>query len=203
MSRHDVATVIPVAPPDQAKQRLGGVLGPDDRADLARRMLLRTIEAALEVGPVVVVSRSPEVLESARAAGATGLLEVGTTLDGAVDQGLARVAQEATAAIVVPADLPLVTGDALADLLAVAGSHEQVVVVAPCQRRDGTNGMVLRPPTIIGPRYGPGSAARHLAAGRATGAQVVEVTDPRFVDLDTPEDWARFGPALLPDHPRP
>lgn len=203
MSRHDVATVIPVAPPAQAKQRLGGVMGPDERADLARRMLLRAIEAALEVGPVVVVSRSPEVLDAARAAGATALVEVGTDLDDAVVQGLTRVAQEAAAAIVVPADLPLVTGHALADLVARAGSHEQVVVVAPCQRRDGTNGMVLRPPTMIGPRYGPGSAARHLAAGRAAGAQVVEVTDPRFVDLDTPEDWARYGPALLPDQPDP
>ena len=193
MSRARLVTIVPVAPPERAKRRLATVLDAAERAALAWGLVARTIEVGRGIGEVVVVSRSPEVVAHASDAGVIGLAEEGRGLDEAVGQGLQWAAGRDMAALVLPADLPHVTGDALADLVARAEGHERAVVVAPCQRRDGTNAMLLRPPLVVAPSYGPGSAARHLAAGRAAGAHVVEVDDPRFVDLDTPEDLARWG----------
>jgi 2-phospho-L-lactate guanylyltransferase len=193
VSARSVVTVVPVAPPERAKQRLAPVLSAADRAALARTLLDRTIEVGLGIGRVVVVSRSREVLARARAAGATGVAEDGRTLDDAVAQGQRWAAARAATVMVLPGDLPRVTTRALGDLLAHAEGHDRAVVVAPCQRRDGTNAMLLRPPLVLAPAYGPGSAARHLAAGRAAGAHVVEVADTRFVDLDTPDDLVHFG----------
>ena len=66
--------VIPVRSLTDGKRRLAPVLDPDERAGLVRRMFLRTLEAAIEAGPpVLVVSPDPAALNLARDRGATGL----------------------------------------------------------------------------------------------------------------------------------
>ena len=68
--------VIPVRSLTDGKRRLAPVLGPDERADLVRRLFLRTLEAALAAGPpVLVVSPDPAALALARDHGAAGLEE--------------------------------------------------------------------------------------------------------------------------------
>jgi coenzyme F420-0:L-glutamate ligase/coenzyme F420-1:gamma-L-glutamate ligase len=76
----------------------------------------------------------------------------------------------------------------LAQLLA-AGTRAEVVIAAA--RDGGTNALLLSPPDAIAFRFGPGSAARHEAAARASGKSVERLLLPHLSrDLDRPEDLA-------------
>ena len=91
----------------------------------------------------------------------------------------------ATAILILPADLPLLDVPALdrlldaADAAMAAGSGAPLVVIAPADARDGTNGLLLSPPGVIEPHFGPGSLEAHLRAARDAGATVQLVVDPR------------------------
>ena len=101
--------VIPVRSLTDGKRRLAAVLGPHERAALVRRLFLRTLEAALEVGPpVLVVSPDPTARKLAREHGAAGLDESRPI---GLNQALEHAAREAAsrgarALLVVSADLP-------------------------------------------------------------------------------------------------
>ena len=153
--------------------------------------VVRALRAAPGISGVTVLSRDAAAAREASRLGAAFLQEppgIGD-LNAAV-----RLAQEARAdadgLLVVPGDLPLISAAdiiALTDALARAPS----VVIAP-SRDGGTNGLLLRPPGVMAPAYGPGSAARHQAAARAAGAVVAVVETARWaLDIDTPEDLTR------------
>ena len=101
--------VIPVRSLTDGKRRLASVLGPTERAALVRRLFLRTLEAALEAGPpVLVVSPDPAVLALARDRGAAVLeeprpVEINHALELAAREAVKRRAE---ALLVVSADLP-------------------------------------------------------------------------------------------------
>lgn len=187
-----IATVVPVKPATGAKRRLAPVLTDTERTALARRLLTRTVTVAAGLGPVVVVSRSARMRARARRAGATTLVEDGEDLDTAVAQGLARLTADGwDRALVLPADLPHLRLVDLDGLLAAArGAGDPDAVVVPCQREEGTNALLLRPPAVLAPAFGPGSFARHVDRARAAGLQVAVHRSPGFGDLDVPADWA-------------
>ena len=60
-----------------------------------------------------------------------------------------------------------------------AGTGAPLVVIAAADARDGTNALLLSPPDIIEPHFGPGSLEAHLRAARDAGATVQLVVDPR------------------------
>ena len=124
------------------------------------------------------------VADFAAAAGATVLWTPGLGLDGAVQEGVTRLAAAGIdRAVVAHADLPRVDG--LADF---AGGVDPVVL-APDRRNDGTN--VLAVPTGAGFRfaYGPGSFSRHLAEAERLGLTARVIHDDRFAwDVDLPAD---------------
>ena len=65
-----------------------------------------------------------------------------------------------------------------ADAALAAGTGAPLVVIAPADARDGTNALLLCPPGIIEPHFGPGSLEAHLRAARDAGATVQLVVDP-------------------------
>jgi 2-phospho-L-lactate guanylyltransferase len=137
------AVVIPYR--GDAKRRLPSSL----RAAVAVAMLGDVVEAALEVGRVLVVTDDPSVVPP----GVDVVDDPRRGLGGAVAEGLAHVTGHA---LVVNADLPMATAAALRRL-ADAG-------VALVEARDGTtNALSLPDPTLFAPLYGPGSAARFRA----------------------------------------
>ena len=101
--------VIPVRSLADGKRRLAPVLGPRERAALVHRLFVRTLEAAVEAGPpVLVVSPDPAALALAREYGAAGLAEPRPVeLNHALELA-AREAEKrgAGALLVVSADLP-------------------------------------------------------------------------------------------------
>ncbi|MFN8453190.1 MAG: 2-phospho-L-lactate guanylyltransferase [Anaerolineae bacterium] len=186
-------TVIPAKPFQQAKTRLAAVLSLAERANLSRHLLQRTIHLAGQVGEVVVISRDAAVRRVAKEAGAWALVEMGAGLNGAVQQASEWVlAQGGQRMLVLPGDLPLVQ---LADIQAMValGQSSPALVIAPCQRRDGTNALFLNPPDLIPFAFGPGSFAQHQQAGWARGViPIIYDSATLALDLDLPgdlEDW--------------
>jgi 2-phospho-L-lactate guanylyltransferase len=64
-------------------------------------------------------------------------------------------------------------------------------VVAASRDEEGTNALLLRPPDVIAPAFGPPSVARHIQAGLAAGAvTLVRSALGLSLDVDTPADLA-------------
>jgi 2-phospho-L-lactate guanylyltransferase len=92
--------------------------------------------------------------------------------------------------LVLPADLPLLSAEALKELLALAESPP-VVVIAPDRKKEGTNGLLCSPPDLLDYDFGPDSFQRHIEQARQAGARVEICELPAFgLDLDEPEDLA-------------
>ena len=185
------ATVaIPVRSLEGAKSRLGAALDAEERRDLVERLLRRTIAAALAtpgVSEVVVVSPDPEALGVAAAAGARPVEQRSRGLNPSLQE--ARDAAAGERLLIVPADLPGVTAEALLRILAagdVAGSPS--VVLVPDRHGRGTNALLLDPPDVIDPAFGGDSRAGHAWLASSADAAFAEVRDVLALDIDTPDD---------------
>jgi 2-phospho-L-lactate/phosphoenolpyruvate guanylyltransferase len=96
-------------------------------------------------------------------------------------------------ALLVPGDTPLLEPGDVARLLRASTS----VVIVPDRHGTGTNALVLSPPDVIAPSFGPDSCARHVAAAEAAGvSHRVEEVPGLTLDVDTPGDLAELVAAL-------
>lgn len=186
------AVLVPVKAFAVAKARLAPVMGPADRQDLARELAEVVVAAAAPL-PVLVVCDDADVASWATAVGARPLLVEPRGLDAAVTEGVAALAAEGVARVVVAhADLPRAIG--LAELAGVAGDP---VTLVPDRVDDGTNVAVV--PAAAGFRfaYGPGSFTRHVAEAARLGLGPRIVRSPALMwDVDEPTDLA--APAETP-----
>lgn len=193
---HNFTIVIPVKGVD-AKSRLDH----PRREQLARAMALDTVEAALAVAPVIVVTDGSMAVDAA-ALGATVVPDPGLGLNAAIEAGIAvastgsttgsSVVEAAeTATAVLLGDIPGLAPSELAEALEAAGNFERAMVADA----DGT-GTVL---VVAGPgiqhrvAFGLDSQAAHLANG------YTELLEPWVTlrrDIDRVGDLA--GAALGP-----
>lgn len=176
--------------PAGAKTRLGGILDPESRARLATAMLEDVLAACADVpfARRVVVTESPAVGEIARrhACEVRGV-PLASTLDAAVAALAHAAAGDAGRALVLASDLPLLGAADLGALIDAADVAE--VVVAPDRHRRGTNALLLSPPGVIAPAFGPGSFQRHLERARQAGARARTVSTPgTATDIDDSAD---------------
>jgi 2-phospho-L-lactate/phosphoenolpyruvate guanylyltransferase len=190
-----------------AKSRLAGALSPADRRRLALAMLSDVLD---------VCSRAADVLEGTVAvvddqaarqlAEATGALAVDDSHPGdmnlAVSAGI-TVAREhgARTVIILPGDVPLISPHDLEDLVSAAGNADRAVVVGARRDGHGTNALLLRPPGVMPPAFGPPSVDRHVANGLANGA----VTRVAYhlglaLDVDTSADLAALADEPVGPH---
>ncbi|MEW5958130.1 MAG: 2-phospho-L-lactate guanylyltransferase [Chloroflexota bacterium] len=186
-----IFTVIPAKPFSESKTRLSSILSPGQRIWLSRVLLARTITVATHIGPVIVVSRSAAVRRLAKELGAYALVEGQAELNAAIRQGVAwGRAQGGSSALVLPLDLSRLSVGALERLIELGGAHVPGLVIAPCRRRRGTNALLLTPPAVISPTFGPNSFEKHrqLAAARGIWTKNFHAPELAF-DLDTPADW--------------
>ncbi len=193
---HRTTTVaIPVRSFEGAKSRLGAVLDAEERRDLVERLLGRAIGAALatsSVVEVIVVSPDPEVLGVAAAAGARTVEQRSRGLNPALQE--ARAAATGERLLVVPADLPGVTPEALERVLAAGdAAGPPSVVLAPDRHGRGTNALLLDPSDVIDPAFGGDSRAGHAWLASSAEAAFAEVPDVLGLDIDTPEDLLLAG----------
>ena len=196
--------LVPVRQLSGGKERLTGVLDAAARRALVEAMASDVIAALLEVpfppSQVLLVSEDEEV------AALAGRLGVRVFRPPSVDEdplnaallAAARAAEGcgATAVLLIHADLPAVTGEALRALLS-AHAHgkdgQPRATLVSDSAGTGTNCLFLSPPLAMGLRFGPGSRALHRAAAAAVDADYREFMHPALgFDIDVPEDLARL-----------
>jgi 2-phospho-L-lactate guanylyltransferase len=192
-----IVAVVPVRSLSGAKSRLGEPLDPEERADLILAMLRRTVEATLasrHLDGVVVVSQDPDLLAQAGAMGAASLLQLSEGLNEGLAETRDSACAGATAVLVLPADLPGVSAEAIDRLAEVAeetaarAPDRAIVVLVSDRHGTGTNALLVAPPHAIPFRFGEGSRAAHAVEAAAAEASYVELGGPLAFDVDTPED---------------
>jgi 2-phospho-L-lactate guanylyltransferase len=192
------AAILPVKSFDAAKQRLGSLLGAGSRHALAQAMfqdVLSSLRKVDAIEQIVVVASEPSVefaadeqivlLEDEIRDGQSPAAMTG--IRWAIESGFERV-------LLVPGDTPLLSA---AEVDALLANAPEDVVIVPDRHGTGTNGLLLRPPTVIEPSFGPGSLKRHVAAADAAGvAHRVEPVPSLGFDVDTSEDLAVMADAI-------
>ncbi len=186
--------IVPVKPLAESKSRLAGVLNENERAELSRRLLERTLlklTRARGIARVVVISRDENVLKIARKFGAFGILETNANLNDALEQARrVCIANGARALLIVPADLPKLRVRDIEKMIAL-GEPAPRIVIAPAARDGGTNALLLNPAHDFVFQFGENSFNAHVAEAKNKNQQI-EIYDSDTVtfDLDLPEDLA-------------
>jgi len=183
-----------------AKQRLRPALGPNERRALAQRNAQLAIKAAAAGDRVLVVAGDEEVASMAKALRAEVLVEPSQEGQNvAAARGIARAVEGgANAVLLLSSDLPLVTLDAVREVIEAGSRIEGPAAVAVrAVGRGGTNALYLRPPGAITLHFGSDSLAKFRHEAEINGvAFVVHDSDAMALDLDEPSDLARLRRAV-------
>ncbi len=195
---------MPVRALEGAKTRLGPVLDETERRALVTLLLRRTVGAARSapgVTVVAVVSPDPEALALADALGAEAIAQRSGGLNPGLGEAREALAGRADRLLVLPADIPGISADAIGRLLALADTAQAgrpAVVLAPDRHGRGTNALLLDPPDAIDPAFGGDSRSDHARRAAAAGAALLEAEGLLGLDVDTPDDLL-LAQALSPE----
>lgn len=203
--------VVPVKRLADAKSRLAPVLAEAERLALAwsllRHVLALVQEAQERLGARgAVISSDPSALAAARELGLATIVEETpaeqladspeASLNAALQQAAAwAISENASALLILPADLPLVT---LADVRALWQASQQLyspraMVIAPDGHNSGTNALLVRPPAALQFEFGPDSFHRHCRQADRLGLAYHIQRSPRLgLDVDLPADLAQY-----------
>ena len=190
----EIVAVVPVRGLPAGKRRLAARLSTEQRNSLVRAMLDDVVGALLNaasIDRVVICSRDVAAHVEGDRLGVDFLDQADQRpgYNGAIARAQADLAA-AEALLIAPADVPLITPDAV-DLVVATAPDGEAVVVAPAHN-GGTNGLFVRPPGIIRPAFGPSSARAHAQAASDAGVAGVPFRlaqiDVWAYDVDTPAD---------------
>ena len=188
--------IIPIKNLSFAKMRLANVLTASMRADLVVAMLidLLGVVSKLEHNQIWVVASNEAVFEVGRKFGAIPIRETGERgYNGAVSLGFEKL-PEINNVAVLPGDVPLVTSDEIAALVAPSNDIAPTVRLAPAHDHLGTNGLFLSSKKLISPGFGHDSFNRYVNAVRCIGIEPVVLDTPCLAnDIDTPRDLCSFA----------
>lgn len=157
-------------------------------------MLLHTLEVLGRVRRLertLVISRDPAALSIAHEHGAytvaeSGRPELNVALRQATDVAHAFGAQ---AVLVLPTDLPLITGADVRAMLEAGIGPEPNVVVAPDRHSEGTNALLIRPPGLLQYQFGARSLQAHVAQAQRLAVPLQLCLRPGLqLDIDVPDD---------------
>lgn len=198
------AAILPIKSFDQAKQRLRHELAAHDRRALVEAMFADALVAlgrAHSLERIVVVSGDRVAQRIAGGYGATVIEDDERGHNTAAARGIAAVREDGIErALLVPGDCPTLSTDDLNALLTHPAPKRSALIV-PDRHGTGTNALLLSPPDVLAPSFGPDSRRRHLADASAAGvpAEVVEL-DSLGLDVDTPEDLEALRRTLASMH---
>jgi 2-phospho-L-lactate guanylyltransferase len=196
-TRADVWAVVPVKDTTDAKQRLGDAVAPKLRRRLALAMLedvLTTLAASPGLAGFIVVTEdeiAALIAQRYHARILTDSAREGQT--GAVAAAARRLAREDKGAMLtIPGDVPLVTPDEIAQIIA---THDRTpdFIIAPAHDARGSNAILCAPPTAVPLKFGDDSFLPHLDAARRAGVEPKILRLPGLgLDIDNPADLAAF-----------
>ena len=225
------AAILPVKSFIRAKRRLGASVDGALRDELAQAMVgdvLVALSQTASIERTILVTREDSVAEAARRLGA--LVVQDTAEEGqsaAVSLGVAAaIAEGFERVLCIPGDCPaldpaeldtllegstaeVASDPAELDALPDAANRDELpaehaaVTIVPDRHGTGTNGLLLAPPDVVSPSFGPGSCARHRALARTSGAVCrIEQPGSLLLDIDTGEDLAVLRERLSAEQTR-
>ena len=193
---HPLIVIVPVNILAISKTRLAPSLNAALRRRLSTAMLadvLTAISTVRWIQRITVVSADRSVRRLTHMSGAHFLWEGDRR---GLNKGL-RLAlfdasrRKASAALILPADIPLVTPREIRTFLRLSDGHS--IAITPSKDGAGTNALLLRPPRIIKPSFGKNSFRRHTAAAKRMGLRpkVIKLRGISL-DVDEPRDLGRL-----------
>jgi 2-phospho-L-lactate guanylyltransferase len=197
--------IVPVKGLTVANGRLDGVLSPDERKRLAEGLFLDLIvklPRSRSIDDVLVVTADQSIARQVRWFGHKVLVQKEDEGHSEAASAGARAAMAAGAVRVVmlPVDCPMLD---IEELDSHVGRSPRTALIVPDHHGTGTNALVLTPPDVFPPAFGPDSCARHVSRARASGISfALEEIESIAIDLDTREDFTLLRDKLLLD-PQP
>jgi 2-phospho-L-lactate guanylyltransferase len=185
-----------------ANERLKDALSPEARERLAEAMFLDTLaklRRSRNLDELLVVTADPAVERQARWFGHEVLRQRDDSGHSQAAQAGARTALAGGTERVamLPVDTPLLDPEELDRHL---GRTPQAALIVPDRHGTGTNALVLSPPDVLAPAFGPESCSRHISRARAANVGFsLEEVESLAIDLDTPEDMIELRDRLLLD----
>ncbi len=187
-----------------AKQRLGPALTPPQRRRLAERNARLALAAAGAGDHVLAVCAGDDGVGLAREAGVEWIREERAEgQNPAARRGIERaVAGGADAVLLLSSDLPLISPEAVRDLLEGARRMgSPAVLAAPATGRGGTNALYLNPPGVIGLHFGDDSLGKFERDAASRGVPFgLHEREVLALDLDEPSDLEKLA-RTAPDRP--
>ena len=197
--------IVPVKALSVANGRLNGLLTQAERNRIAEALFLDLIlklPRSRCIDDILIVTADDSIARQARWLGAKILLQ---DADDGHSQAAAAGARAARAdgaerVAMLPVDCPMLDTE---ELDAHIGRSARTVLIVPDRHGTGTNALVMSPPDVFLPAFGPDSCARHVSRARASGISfALEEISSMSIDLDTPEDFSLLRDRLLLD-PQP
>src|SRR5688572_2698574 len=194
--------ILPVKSFGAAKQRLSEQLGQGSREALAQAMFsdvlasLRRVKGLDAIAVVTDDSRAESAARGSRVLVIRDRDETGQS--DATRLGIRHALEcEFERVLLVPGDTPLLDPLEVDGLLTRASAERLDAVIVPDRSGAGTNALLLRPPDVFAPSFGPGSFDRHVeSASRAGISFRVDRVRSLMHDVDTPDDLADLGELL-------
>jgi 2-phospho-L-lactate guanylyltransferase len=192
--------IVPVKGLSVANGRLDGTLSEGERTRLAESLfldLIMKLPRSRCIDDVLVVTADASIARQARWFGHKVLVQhadEGHSQAAAVG-ARAALAEGSQRVAMLPVDCPMLDTE---ELDARIGRSPRTVLIIPDRHGTGTNGLVLAPPDIFLPAFGPESCARHVSRARAAGISfALEEVESMGLDLDTAEDFSLLRDRLL------
>jgi 2-phospho-L-lactate/phosphoenolpyruvate guanylyltransferase len=184
--------ILPIKNFSHAKQRLRSELSEADRRALVDSMfsdVLVALRRVPDLEGIVVVSGDRVAQRIAQGYGATVVEDderghnpaAASGIRTALEDGIERV-------LLVPGDCPLLEPKEIEELLNHRAGERSALIV-PDRHGTGTNALLLTPPDVLAPSFGPDSCRRHMADAGMAGVPAEVVDVPCLaLDVDTPDD---------------
>lgn len=184
--------LVPVKDLKNAKQRLAAMLDQAARTQLAQAMLEDVLEALASWSArpgVALVTRDPFGLQLASRFDFEVIMDHANTSETDAIAMATHICEtrHVESTLVIPADIPFIAQEELAQIYASAPAQGSVLVPASDGR--GTNAAFRRPAGLFPLRFGNDSFPPHLAAAEATGMPCVVLKLAGIgIDVDNPAD---------------
>ncbi len=197
--------IVPVKGFSAANGRLNGLVTEAERTHLAEALFLDLIVKLPRsrcIDDVLIVTSDSSVARQAGWFGHKVLVQERDEghAEAAAAGALAAMADGAHRVAMLPVDCPMLE---IEELDAHLGHSPRTALIVPDRHGTGTNALMLNPPDLFLPAFGPDSCARHVSRARATGQSfALESVESLATDLDTPEDFTLLRDRLLLD-PQP
>jgi 2-phospho-L-lactate guanylyltransferase len=188
--------IIPIKSLLNSKKRLEPFLTPNQRRTLVLDLLKDVISAATKsklTDGILLVTPDTAIIETIRKWDFPKIQyllepeELGTNQ--AVQFAILWCLKKPISSIlIIPADLPLLTATDI-DQLIQLGESKFPLIIAPSQRKDGTNAFYQRPPDLIQVWYGNNSYQKNLGTISSNKIPFKIMETPAFaLDIDLKED---------------